>query len=297
LEAFHINSEITMKRNGVEKTFYPNGQIRGEVTYVDDEVNGATRQWHQNGVLAREIPMRKGEIEGVVKQWNDKGELLGAYEIRNGTGVEKLWHENGKLIGEVSLVNGQFTGRQRTFFEDGVFAGDTYWIKNQKVSKKKYLEACAQDPSLPRYEDDDLRSTLKLPSTKYRLRKTPVSDAERSKHDEFITKFRANPNQAEARQWLATGPAGAIRTLGEMDLDGSLEVVEEGYTAGAQKIIAVNIQSDNEKNETTDHLIVEIPAKGLKRKRAFEWVNELAQQSGFDPEDDWGQGELFIFFD
>ena len=187
--------------------------------------------------------------------------------------------------------------RQRAFFEDGVFAADTYWLKNREVSRKKYLEACAKDPSLPRYEDDDVKSTLKLPSTKYRLRKTPISEAERSKHDEFIAKFRANPNQAEARQWLATGPAGAMRTLGEMDSDGSRVVVEEGYAAGAQKIIAVDIQSDDEKSETTDHLIVAIPAKGPKRKRAFEWVNELAQQSGFDPEDDWGQAELFIFFD
>ena len=69
-----------MKKNGVEQTFYPSGQIRGEVRYVDGEVTGTTRHWHPNGVLAREIPMRKGEIEGIVKQWNDQGELLGSYE-------------------------------------------------------------------------------------------------------------------------------------------------------------------------------------------------------------------------
>ena len=87
-----------------------------------------------------------------------------------------------------------------------------------------------------------------------------------------------------------------MRTLGEMDLVGSRTLVEKGHAAGAQKIIAVAIETDEEKNETTNHLIVEIPVKDSKRKRVFEWVNELAQQSGFDPETDWGQAELLIFF-
>jgi len=286
-----------MEKDGVERQFFPNGRIKSEVTYVNGQLTGISRAWHENGVLESEMPIVDGSVEGLVKQWNEDGELLGSYAICNGTGVQKTWYQNGKLMGEIAQVSGQRTGRLRAYFEDGELAAETYWIKNREVSKRKYLEACARDPSLPRYEDDGVKSKLKLPSTKYRRRTTAISDEERKQHDDHIAKLLAKPNQAEARDWLANVPAGTIRTVGEMELKGSQDVIEEGYAAGATRIIAVDIQTDAEKNGTTDCLVVELPATGVKRKRVFEWSNELAQQSGFDPDEDWGQTELFIFFD
>jgi hypothetical protein len=286
-----------MQKNGVERKFYPNGQVESEITYVNGELAGVSRSWHPNGILASEIPIHKGEIEGVVKQWNDKGELLGSYELRNGTGVFKKWYENGQLELETPMVNGVENGRGRIWGESGELSMEFFFLNSKQVSRKKYLEACARDPSLPRYEENAPESKVKLHSTKYRLRKTPVSEAERKKHEDLIAKFQAMPNQAEARQWLAASPSGTIRTIGELDEEGTRETIEEGYAAGTQKIIVAAIESDEDKNETSNQLIVEIPAKGSKRKRVFEWVNELGQQSGFDPEDDWGQAELFIFFD
>lgn len=143
----------SVMKNGVEKTFHSDGKIAGEVTYVNDLPNGITRRWHPNGVLASELPVKDGIVEGVAKQWNDKGELLGSYEVRKGCGVIKTWHSNGKLQGETPMLNGKWTGRQRVWFEDGTLAGDVFWIENQKVSKKKYLAACKENPNLPRYED------------------------------------------------------------------------------------------------------------------------------------------------
>ena len=163
-----------------------------------------------------------------------------------------------------------------------------YHVANKKVSKKKYDEACKNDPTLPRYEKDNLKPNLVLPSTKDRKRKTPISQEERDKHDKFMAERRADPNQAEVRQWLA---GDENRKLGEMGPEESREVIEEGYKAGATLITAVEIDG-----ETTNCLIVGLPAKGVKRKRVFEWNKELAQSSGFDPDEDWGQNELFVYF-
>jgi hypothetical protein len=158
---------------------------------------------------------------------------------------------------------------------------------DKQVSKKKYDEACKSDATLPRYEDKDPKPKLKLPSTKYQKRKTAISEKERKQHDEFIAKFRAQANQAEAREWLAKNEN---RNVGEMAPEESRQTIEEGYKAGAAKITAVEI-----KDESTNCLIVELPQKETKRRRVFEWNNELAQNSGFDPDEDWGQNELFIF--
>lgn len=277
-----------MIKNGVEKSYHPNGKVASEVTLVNGLPNGVTRAWHPNGFLASEIPVKNGVVEGVAKYWDEKGRLLGTYEIHDGNGIQKTWFPNGNLTGETTLVNGQWTGRQLAYFEDGTLAGESYYIKNAKISKKKYDEACKKNPTLPRYEES-LKSKLPLPTTRHQRRKAPVSEEKRKQHEKVIAEFCAKPNQAEARQWLA-GNEG--RFLGEMTPEASREVVEEGYKAGAIKIMAVGIQG-----ETTNYLIVGLQAKGVGRERVFEWNNDLAQSSGFDPDIDWGQNELFVFFD
>ena len=279
-----------MSDTRIERSHYPNGQLRWEGSFEGEHLNGPNKQWHENGMLASERFFdKKGLEHGIAKQWNKEGKLLGEYQMNHGTGVSKTWHENGQLTGEISIVRGQFSGRLRCWFEDGDLVGAEYYIKNRTVSKKKYDEACKTDPTLPRYEDDGQKPKLKLPSTKYQKRKTPVSEKERKQHDDFIAKFRGQPNQVEARQWLAENEN---RNLGEMTPGESREVIEEGYKAGAIKITAIDIKDD-----TTGCLIVELPSKGTKRERVFEWNNELAQNSGFDPDEDWGQNELFVFFD
>lgn len=272
----------------VERSYYPNGQLRWEGSFEDGKLVGTNRQWHDNGVMSKDCFFVDGLEHGVIRQWNKEGKLLGEYHMDHGTGVNKSWHENGRLEGEISFVCGRYSGRMRCWFEDGDLIATIYHVMNREVSKKKYDEACKNDPTLPRYEDDGLKPKWDLPSTKYRQRKTPVLPEERKKHDGFIAGFRAKPNQAEARQWLAENED---RNLGEMTPESSREAIEEGYKTGAAKIIAVQIEG-----ETTNCLIVELQPKGMKRKRVFEWSNELAQQSGFDPDDDWGQNELFVFF-
>lgn len=276
-------------KNGVERTFHPNGQLSTEVTIKNGLPNGVTRNWHPNGVLALEAPVKDGVVEGTARQWNDSGQLLGTYEILNGSGVMKHWHPNGRLSGEITFVNGQFDGRIRTWDETGELIGEEFQIANKKVSKKKYIKACKSNPTLPRYDENDLNPKLKLPSTKYQRSKIAVPDEGRKKHHDFIAELRAKPNQAEARQWLA---GNERRFLGEMAPEASREVIEQGYRVGAVKITAVDIQ-----DETTNCMIVELPPKGVKRRKVFEWNNEIAQSSGFDPDADWGQNELFVFFD
>src|SRR4051812_38916246 len=143
-------------KNGIQRTFYPTGSVETEVPYVNGVVHGVSRAFHPNGLVAHEIPMVEGYEEGIATFWNDKGEVLGTYEIRNGTGTQKMWFPSGKLMGEVPLVNRMMMGRQVAYFEDGTVAAETYYVRNQQVTKKKYMEACASNPSLPRYADEVL---------------------------------------------------------------------------------------------------------------------------------------------
>lgn len=272
----------------VEKSYYPNGNLRGECSADNGKAVGTTRLWHENGTLAWECPFDSGLQHGLVRQWNRNGELLGEYHMDRGTGLEKQWYESGQLERESFSIAGKLCGRFRAWEEDGLLESEEYYVMGKQVSKKKYDEACKTDPTLPRYEDDELESEPAEASVKYKKRETPVSELERNKHDEFINKFLRQPNRGEARQWLAEDKN---RNIGEMTPEESREFIEKGYKAGAIKILAVEIVED-----TANCLIVYLPAAGTKRKKVFEWNGQSAQEHGFDPNEDWGQNELFAYF-
>jgi hypothetical protein len=272
----------------IQRSYYENGLLRGECSVNEGKSVGTTRLWHENGVLSWECPFDNGLENGLVRQWNRDGNILGEYRMYQGTGFSKHWYENGQLERESYSIGGKLCGRFRCWMEDGNIVSTTYYIMDKAVSKRKYEKACLNDPTLPRYEDGRPKPKCRLPSTKYRKRKISVSEEERDKHNKIIADFRGKSNQAEARQWLANNEN---RNVGEMTPDAAREVIEGGYKAGAIRITAVDIQGD-----TTDCLIVELPQKGNQRKEVFEWNNELALSSGFDPDDDWGQSELFVYF-
>lgn len=143
-----------MKQNGTEKRFHPNGNIAHEVSYNEGKIHGISRAWHENGVLAFEVPMKDGFMDGTCRYWNEKGELLGSFEMREGTGISKHWHPNGALQFETSMVRNKRNGRSRTWDDKGTLGNQGYWLDNHPVSKREYLEACAKDPTLPRFDDD-----------------------------------------------------------------------------------------------------------------------------------------------
>lgn len=278
-----------MARAKVERTFYPNGQLKWEARIKNEKPVGMVRHWYENGALERECPYDDdGREHGIVRDWNKEGKLLSECKWEHGTGISKSWFENGSLESETFYVGGKQCGRSRIWWEDGGLMSETYYINDREVSKKKYDEACKTNPALPRYDDDELGPECVVPPVKYKKREAPASEWERNKHDAFINKFLCQPNRGEARQWLAGDDS---RNIGEMTPEESREFIEEGYKAGATKILAVEIDGN-----TTNCLIVYLPAVGPKRKKVFEWNGQSAQKSGFDPYEDWGQNELFAYF-
>ena len=288
-----------MPTTKVERTFYADGQLQSEVTLVNGLPNGFTRRWYPNGFLAEEVSVKDGTWDGISKRWNDKGELIGTFVVRNGTGIVKLWYDNGVLQGEISCVDGKFTGRQRAWFEDGELVTDLFWIRGRKVSRKKYLEACKTDPSLPRYDNEPKVQTWEQEMehvAKPEKRRPPnpgLVEAALRRLQEFL----ADPTRCEARKWLKETGRGKIRTLGEIpDLAESLALIEEAYGAGVAEVLVVKIKSDD-RMENSGTLVVRLPKATRKRKKALDWCNEQNGYQGFDPEGDEGQEWVVVSLD
>ena len=221
--------------------------------------------------------------DGIGKQWDKTGKLILTYEIKNGTGIQKHWSEEQGIGADISLVKGTFTGRQRTYFRDGTIIGDTYWIKNRQVSKKKYIEACKKDPTLPRY--DDIEGKKKSPAVK----KPPLPE-----NDDICKGIISSGKVKEAREWFKSGKC----FLGEGDDEqGSIELVESLYKAGAVKVWVFDINIDESGEQYSGRLIVEMPKEPGKRKNISSICDEIAENIGFDPEEDRGQQYRLLMLD
>ena len=115
--------------------------------------------------------------------------------------------------------------------------------------------------------------------------------------DDFIRERLEDPDskKAEALAWLEA--SGAKNTLGELPTTkASIALVKEAYKAGAEEVLAVEID-EFEGVGNTGKLIVRLPSDPEERKRAFKWCGKLAEKSGFDAEQDTGQTHLFIMLD
>ena len=69
------------RKQGIEKEYYPSGELRSLTSYVDGILNGLYRQWYPNGNPKIETTYLNGKLNGLYRTWYENG---------------KLWFEHGK---------------------------------------------------------------------------------------------------------------------------------------------------------------------------------------------------------
>lgn len=250
--------------------------------------HGLHREWHENGVLASEVYLKDAVPDGIGRQWDKDGNLILSYEIKNGTGIQKAWFADQGCWAEISWVNGSMTGRHRTYWiDDGTVVGDIFWIKNRKVSKKRYFEACKTDPNLPRYEDPPAQAPSHVPPTT-----CPPADM-----DDLPKSILSSGNALEALAWLKE-PSVPERSLGEATTqEDSIELVESLYNAGAVTVWVFDIDGELSEEQNSGRLLVELPSDPAKRESILAKCAEIGAEQGFDAEPDTGQYYTVLMLD
>lgn len=79
---------------------YPEGQIEGETEFVKGCKEGFERGWYPNGQLKEEIYFLPDEV--FVKKWNSEGKLIEETHSFGGkVAFSKKWDDEGNLIEEI----------------------------------------------------------------------------------------------------------------------------------------------------------------------------------------------------
>jgi hypothetical protein len=280
----------------LSRSYHANGSLESEATLSRDNgpIQGISRRWHPNGVLAEEFTIDQGLWDGLHRIWNDKGELLDSFEMKKGTGALHVWSwdrdSQWHLNGELTHVAGRLTGRQLTYCDGGTTAIEAYWLNDQKVSKRRYFDACNQDPRLPRYDWEPPLPRFKLPRPRRPKRPIKVSD-------DLPRTLLAGTGVREALNWLLESREPS-RSLGEATTqEDSLKLVKKLYSLGAVAVHAVEIDGLATGDQNSGKLVVELPDDPERRKKLFRFSNRNARKLGFDPDPDGGQRYLFMMLD
>jgi len=172
----------------------------------------------------------------------------------------------------------------RSWAEDGTLYTTRYFFEGRPVSKKRYLEQCATNPTLPRFLDEKTSSTLgnfmrrlRKEKRKEAKRKATVGDfTDEMRYDERCALEIKASDAKEALSWLEKGARGK-RELGEMGRGEALQFVRKLYKLGAMKVWAVRLEQDPDGFESTRRLVVVLPKDPTDRGRMYEACSDQAR--------------------
>jgi uncharacterized protein len=111
------------KKNGVNRAYYPSGQLFREISYVDNIQNGPIKCYSPTGNLTSEWMMVNGIRNGISKRFNDfSGYFLSSEEFYINdelNGISKTYYRSGKLRSEAIYLLGDINGLYKEYDEQG----------------------------------------------------------------------------------------------------------------------------------------------------------------------------------
>lgn len=119
-------SEETMynaegKSDGLSKTYYPNGKLKSEMNYINDEVDGPYKNFFDNGNMSYEGSAKSNKRHGPFKRYHPNGNLaeIGSYDQGVMTGENKEYFFTGPLSQETTLVDEKMDGKATRYYRSG----------------------------------------------------------------------------------------------------------------------------------------------------------------------------------
>lgn len=132
-------------QNGVSKSYYPDGTLRSQVSYVNSVLDGSSLFYYPNGNLKSEKYYSNGILNGTIKEYYENGLVKEENIIKNGVkdGAQRVYHENGALKELIIFEKGSFVSKQ-TFEYDPLFSPSAKLFqagnRQQQLLKEKNIE-------------------------------------------------------------------------------------------------------------------------------------------------------------
>lgn len=136
------------KVHGEVKTYYPDGKVMSEASYVDGKLQGLSKSYSPEGKVIKVVPYRNGKRHGtMVDYWPKTGKKKKIVPCVEGKveGTAKLYYEDGTLKAEIPFRNDSRHGIEKTYDEDGKLERRRYWLDGELVPEGVFEEKYEKD--------------------------------------------------------------------------------------------------------------------------------------------------------
>lgn len=110
------------KRVGVWRSYWPNGNVKSEITYTMGRPKGSYTIYYPNGRKEESGSWDLDRNTGKFQRWHTNGKLAQDFVFDpNGqrNGEQKYYHENGQLAVGVTIEQGRETGTMKRYYANG----------------------------------------------------------------------------------------------------------------------------------------------------------------------------------
>jgi antitoxin component YwqK of YwqJK toxin-antitoxin module len=151
------------QKTGVWIEYYPNGNKKSELTFVNNRPNGHAIMYNENGTKAEEGTWVGTRWTGEYHLYYEDGTERQAFNYnqlgqRDGKQVYK--HPNGKTAIEVDMKNGKESGWKKEYDENGNLIRETYYNDGAiDATKTKTYTPSQPAPPAKAPEEKDIKGT------------------------------------------------------------------------------------------------------------------------------------------
>lgn len=113
-------------RDGMQKEWYSNGQLKYEYFFKEGDYHGSLKKWNDKGTLIKTSEFKNGNTWGTVKEWYENGNPMKWNSFHNTEemktyfhGPFKYWDSTGTLREEYTMIENKMHGVHTKYYEDG----------------------------------------------------------------------------------------------------------------------------------------------------------------------------------
>lgn len=110
------------KKTGMWKMFYPNGNIKSEITFTENRPKGYAKMYYENGKLQEEGNWENNRWVGDYKSYYENGQTFYNFKYTNTgkrEGKQEYFYDNGKVMMTGEMHDGKETGVWEERYENG----------------------------------------------------------------------------------------------------------------------------------------------------------------------------------
>ncbi|MEJ5350202.1 MAG: TonB family protein [Melioribacteraceae bacterium] len=140
-----FSATVFYPQNGIIKSYYPDGNLYYEISYVNDVLDGTSFWYYPNGNLKTMKEFSKGKLNGYVRQFYESGLIKEEFYVKDGiiNGTHRIYYENGALK-EINIYEeGKLVSTNKFEYDPNYTAPPEAYLagnRQQELLKKKKQE-------------------------------------------------------------------------------------------------------------------------------------------------------------